>query len=338
VDRIKNIALGVAEGFAYLHSKQILYRDLKSHNIGFDEQGVVRIFDFGLAREVDAQGQLKHMTGAAGTPRYMAPECAKNESYGFSSDVYSFSILFWEILTLDKPFENVKTLAQFHKEVVRGNLRPSLKKVSAPDFKTLFEQGWDEEPTRRPDFATICQILRDHSSQSHLKLSRFLRKQVSYRTQESSVCRKEVTEPKNQAQVSSCPTEFISSSDFSNPNAHQDSVRWFPRVMTSFSLRRTVLESLESTAVDHSFAKNNRFQRFYTKRHNRFKCAFSRKSPLDVSTKSPVRRESFRSQNSGGSFRPLSGVSALSKNAMAEVLAVEAESNRKVLRGLETRN
>jgi serine/threonine protein kinase len=69
--------------------------------MGFDEYGVVCIFDFGLAREADAQGQIQHMTGAAGTPGYMSPECAKSESCSFPSDVCSFAILFWEILTLD---------------------------------------------------------------------------------------------------------------------------------------------------------------------------------------------------------------------------------------------
>lgn len=47
----------------------VLYRDLKPANIGFDDAGTVRIFDFGLAREVDCQGNLRHMTGNAGTPR-----------------------------------------------------------------------------------------------------------------------------------------------------------------------------------------------------------------------------------------------------------------------------
>jgi serine/threonine protein kinase len=114
LDRIEQVALGVAKGLAYVHSRGILYRDLNPQNIGFDEYGVVRIFDFGLAREADAQGQIRHMTGAAGTPRYMSPECAKSESCSFPSDVRSFAILFCEILTLQKPFERIKSLPQFH--------------------------------------------------------------------------------------------------------------------------------------------------------------------------------------------------------------------------------
>lgn len=142
------------------------------HNIGFDEHGVVRIFDFGLAREVDSQGQLRHDTGAAGTPRYMSPEIAKNESYNFSTDVYSFSILFWEILTLTTPFKTIKSLSKFNEKVVRGKLRPSLNAVSAPDLKALLQQGWHQDPTHRPDFVTVCRILREHLTPSHTKGSR----------------------------------------------------------------------------------------------------------------------------------------------------------------------
>ena len=105
----------------------------------------MKIFDFGLARETDSLGKVRHMTGNAGTPRYMSPEIARNEDYGFASDVYSFSILLWEIVTLGKPFDSIKSLPQFNEEVVRRHLRPPLKKVNSPGLRTLLQQCWDKD-------------------------------------------------------------------------------------------------------------------------------------------------------------------------------------------------
>lgn len=57
--RIREVAMGVAEGMEYLHSKKVIFRDLKPTNIGFDEEGRVKIFDFGLAREFVEGSRMK---------------------------------------------------------------------------------------------------------------------------------------------------------------------------------------------------------------------------------------------------------------------------------------
>ena len=77
IDRLETMALGVARGMAYLHAQNIIFRDLKPQNVGIDEHGVVRIFDFGLAREYHptscSQNSIiegaRLMTGNCGTPR-----------------------------------------------------------------------------------------------------------------------------------------------------------------------------------------------------------------------------------------------------------------------------
>eukprot|EP00567_Pseudictyota_dubia_P017095 CAMPEP_0197436180 /NCGR_PEP_ID=MMETSP1175-20131217/3650_1 /TAXON_ID=1003142 /ORGANISM="Triceratium dubium, Strain CCMP147" /LENGTH=272 /DNA_ID=CAMNT_0042965409 /DNA_START=262 /DNA_END=1077 /DNA_ORIENTATION=+ len=89
------VATDISKGLAYLHSCSIVYRDLKPENIGFDTDGKIKIFDFGLAKEIDNNGGNKKMTGLIGTYRYMAPEVAKCDNYGLSADVYSFGILLW---------------------------------------------------------------------------------------------------------------------------------------------------------------------------------------------------------------------------------------------------
>lgn len=100
------------------------------------------------------------MTGGAGTPRYMAPEVAKmDNSYGFPADVYSFSILLWQIVTTQTPFANIVCPVQFASKVFKHNKRPSLKYAEFEELKTLLRAGWSVNPDQRPSFFNVRQDL-----------------------------------------------------------------------------------------------------------------------------------------------------------------------------------
>jgi len=85
----------------------------------------------------------------------MSPECGKGESYCFSTDVHSFAILLWEILTLETPFSKCKNPAQLFKNVFAGKERPNLKLVDSPSIRKLLKAAWDPNPHLRPSFAPI---------------------------------------------------------------------------------------------------------------------------------------------------------------------------------------
>ncbi|KAF0924772.1 hypothetical protein E2562_014571 [Oryza meyeriana var. granulata] len=84
------LALAMARGLSYLHSRKIVHRDVKTENMLLDDGKLnLKIADFGVARiEVDP----RDMTGATGTPRYMAPEVLAGRPYNRKCDVYSFAI------------------------------------------------------------------------------------------------------------------------------------------------------------------------------------------------------------------------------------------------------
>jgi len=132
VERLK-IGVDIASALAYLHEHNLIYRDLKPKNLGFDIHGNIQLFDFGLAKEIpDMKGGYQdtyELSGCTGSMRYMAPEVARFEPYNLKADVYSFSILLYEILALVKPFANFnpETMNQkvFHEHGVRPKLNPS---------------------------------------------------------------------------------------------------------------------------------------------------------------------------------------------------------------------
>ncbi|MCJ7484912.1 MAG: protein kinase [Candidatus Aminicenantes bacterium] len=109
------IACQICEGLTEAHKLGIVHRDLKPQNIMIDEDGQVKIMDFGLARPLRTDEDMKrHETG--GTPAYMSPEQVRGERLDGRSDLYSMGVLLYEMLTGALPFEgkNARELAQKH--------------------------------------------------------------------------------------------------------------------------------------------------------------------------------------------------------------------------------
>ena len=139
---------------------RIIYRDLKPDNIGVDIRGTVKLFDFGLCRELqDADGF--EMTGLTGTRRYMAPEVILCQDYDLKADVYSFGILFWEVAALAQPFRTYNVDQHFRKVVVKGK-RPAIYPAAwlPPNMRLLMYSCWTKESIKRPTFRQITARLQ----------------------------------------------------------------------------------------------------------------------------------------------------------------------------------
>lgn len=155
----------LASALAYLHSRRIIHRDLKGENIGFDIRGDIKIFDFGLARELPPAAHANEdgiwkMTGCTGTPRYMSPEVALDQPYNESSDSYSFSMLLWEILALKTPFE-LYTMKSFQARVWQAPYkRPPLDPSWPNTLCLLISRGWSPQLVDRQPMNVVAESLR----------------------------------------------------------------------------------------------------------------------------------------------------------------------------------
>jgi serine/threonine protein kinase len=158
------VAYELTGALKYLHDNNIVYRDLKPDNIGFDVRGDVKIFDFGLAKEIMTEemvgNDLYQMSGNTGSLRYMAPEVAKGEPYNHLVDVFSFGILLWQMCQLETPFAsyNVQKHSQY---VVRNGERPPLDtKKWSRELCALMKQCWAVDIQARPHFGQVGSQLR----------------------------------------------------------------------------------------------------------------------------------------------------------------------------------
>mmetsp|Transcript_19477 Transcript_19477/g.58856 ORF Transcript_19477/g.58856 Transcript_19477/m.58856 type:complete len:1008 (+) Transcript_19477:234-3257(+) len=147
------VAEGVATGVAYMHSMGMLHRDLKSSNCLLDAGGQVKVSDFGLATLEDEATR-----GNIGTFRWMAPEVARREGSSKSSDVYSFSMLMYELITHQVPF--AAWSAELAAAVVAQNgARPALPAGTPAPLVDLMRRCWASDPLKRPSFRKVLQLL-----------------------------------------------------------------------------------------------------------------------------------------------------------------------------------
>uniref|UniRef100_A0A3B4ECY8 RAF proto-oncogene serine/threonine-protein kinase n=1 Tax=Pygocentrus nattereri TaxID=42514 RepID=A0A3B4ECY8_PYGNA len=127
-----DIARQTAQGMDYLHAKNIIHRDMKSNNIFLHEGLTVKIGDFGLAT-VKARWSGSHQVEQpSGSILWMAPEVIRmqdNNPYSFQSDVYSYGIVLYELMTGELPYSHIANRDQIIFMVGRGYLSPDLSKL-----------------------------------------------------------------------------------------------------------------------------------------------------------------------------------------------------------------
>jgi len=152
----------LSHAIQHLHSKRILYRDAKPANIGFSKDGTLKIFDFDVAKIIpdsNDPNEAFKLTKRTGSPRYMAPEIAKGERYNLKADVYSYSLICHEVLTLKKPYGTIAS-AKHDEAVFHKGLRPEIPKSWPLGFANFLKRSWSTDISGRPTMEEAMKILQ----------------------------------------------------------------------------------------------------------------------------------------------------------------------------------
>jgi serine/threonine protein kinase len=156
-------AYDISCALSYLHGMNVIYRDLKPDNVGFDVRGDVKIFDFGLAKEIVPSQMLDDgtykLTGDTGSLRYMAPEVSLGKTYNETCDTFSFAILAWQMFAIETPYEGYG-VSMFHKSVIKGGARPKINPKWGPEISSFLQRAFVDNP-KRPSMNDACDLLRD---------------------------------------------------------------------------------------------------------------------------------------------------------------------------------
>lgn len=165
-------ALQVARGMAHLASFGIIHRDLAARNVLLDTDFTCKICDFGLARDVEGVDVYERTSKGPLPVRWMAPEALEDNCFTRKSDVWSYGVILWEIVTLGAtPYSGMSAM-EVMRQVLNG-FRLTRPLHCKEEMYELMVQCWMKVPDSRPSFADIVAHHEDLMNDDYIVLGDF---------------------------------------------------------------------------------------------------------------------------------------------------------------------
>lgn len=149
--KIWKFLIQMCEGLAYIHSKKVLHRDIKSMNIFLSKQEDVRIGDLGVAKVLADTGNFANTL--IGTPYYLSPEMCEEKPYNAKSDIWALGCVIYEMCTKRHPFEASNQAALILK-IISGKYAPIPPSYS-PELTEILTLCLSRDYKKRPMASTI---------------------------------------------------------------------------------------------------------------------------------------------------------------------------------------
>lgn len=144
----------IAKALMHVHACKILHRDMKTSNVFLTKRNIVKLGDFGIARQMDETSDFAQT--CVGTPYYLSPEVIEGKPYNTLSDVWALGVVLFQMISFRYPFE-APTLPALALRIVSGEHTP-LPDDTAQDLRELVEILLDRDPTRRPAVEQVLQL------------------------------------------------------------------------------------------------------------------------------------------------------------------------------------
>ncbi|XP_028450631.1 platelet-derived growth factor receptor beta [Perca flavescens] len=159
----------ISQAMDFLSSRNCVHRDLAARNVLVCEGKLVKICDFGLARDL-MKDQDYIARGNSFLPvKWMSPESIFHNIYSSQSDVWSYGVLLWEIFSLGgSPYPDLPMTQQFYSSLKRG-YRMSRPDHAPNDIYDLMKQCWEEKPQSRPSFSSLIIALGNMMTEDYKK-------------------------------------------------------------------------------------------------------------------------------------------------------------------------
>jgi serine/threonine-protein kinase len=162
------VALKLARALEYIHLRGVIHRDCKPANVLLSRRGEVKLADFGLAQAIDRPDTTMTGLGVVGTPAYMSPEQVLGDRLDHRSDLFSFGIVFYEMLTARRPFEEdpARTVMQkirLDRYVPARKIRRDIPSV----LERILGRCLEKLPAHRyPSTGQLCDDLNEYLARS----------------------------------------------------------------------------------------------------------------------------------------------------------------------------